>query len=95
MNKLRPVIALVLCGLLAACGLETSDSKGGKAPAGRTFTITPGESATADMEVAMTLAAVGDTIEFTCGYFDLATTLQLINTEDIRIKGCGKDGTVL
>jgi parallel beta-helix repeat protein len=95
MTTLRPAVALILACSLAACGPQTAEDKGTKASAGRTFTIMPGDNATADMEVAMTLAAVGDTIEFTCGYFDLATTLQLINTEDIRIKGCGKDQTVL
>lgn len=86
-------VVVLLVSLLTACG-QTATDKGKPAP-GRVFTITPGENATADMEVAMTLAAVGDTIQFTCGYFDLSTTLQLINTEDIRIRGCGKDGTVL
>jgi parallel beta-helix repeat protein len=97
-NTLRFAVTLaVACagGLLAGCGEGLSADKGRTTTAGRTFTITPGESATADMEVAMTLASVGDTIEFACGYFDLATTLQLINTEDIRIRGCGKDATVL
>jgi parallel beta-helix repeat protein len=88
------VLATVLgAALLGACGQTANDGKARQA--GRTFVITPGENATADMEVAMTLAAVGDTIQFECGYFDLSTTLQLINTEDIRIKGCGKDKTVL
>ena len=62
---------------------------------GRTFTIQPGDSATTDMTVAMVQAAPGDTIEFGCGYFELAATLQIINNEDITIKGCGKDKTVL
>src|SRR5690349_2249763 len=94
----RPaVIAVILAGTLpSACGeTSTETAKDRPVPAGRTFIITPGENATADMEVAMTLASVGDVIQFECGYFDLATTLQLINTEDIRIKGCGKDRTVL
>lgn len=64
-------------------------------PIGRTFTILPGDDATTKMTVAMVLAAQGDTIEFSCGYFELAATLQIINNEDITIKGCGKDQTVL
>lgn len=93
MSRIAFAVAL-LAFLLTACGPQAADDKG-KPSSGRTFVITPGEHATADMEVAMTLAAVGDTIQFECGYFDLATTLQLINTEDIKIRGCGKDRTVL
>lgn len=62
---------------------------------GRTFLITPGATATEDMTVAMVLAAPGDVIEFDCGYFELSSTLQIINTEDITIKGCGRESTVL
>ncbi|WP_372799375.1 parallel beta-helix domain-containing protein [Litorivivens sp.] len=62
---------------------------------GRTFTIQPGDDASTTMAVAMVQAAPGDTIEFGCGYFELAQTLQIINNEDITIKGCGKDQTVL
>jgi parallel beta-helix repeat protein len=87
-------VAVLLASLLTACAETASDTKG-KPSAGRVFVITPGENATADMEVAMTLAAVGDTIRFECGFFDLTTTLQLINTEDFKILGCGKDQTVL
>jgi uncharacterized repeat protein (TIGR03806 family) len=43
----------------------------------------------------MIQAAPGDVIKFDCGYFELTSTLQLINTEDVLIKGCGKDKTVL
>ena len=62
---------------------------------GRTFEIAPGDDATIQMVRAMVQAAPGDVTEFGCGYFELGSTLQLINTEDITIRGCGKDKTVL
>ncbi len=62
---------------------------------GRTFLIEPGADATTDMVAAMIQAAPGDVIEFACGYFELTSTLQLTNTEDVLIKGCGRDKTVL
>jgi parallel beta-helix repeat protein len=37
----------------------------------------------------------GDVIQFDCGFFDLTSTLQVTDTEDVLIKGCGKDKTVL
>ncbi len=63
--------------------------------AGQTFKIEPGATATADMIKAMVTVVPGDTIEFDCGFFDLKTTLQLSNTENITIKGCGRDKTIL
>src|SRR3546814_17243421 len=47
------------------------------------------------MVAAMVQAAPGDTIEFACGYYELTSSLQLTNTEDVLIKGCGRDKTVL
>jgi uncharacterized repeat protein (TIGR03806 family) len=62
---------------------------------GRTYFISPGDSATSDMVAAMVQAGPGDIIQFDCGYFELTSSLQIINNEDITIKGCGKDKTVL
>jgi parallel beta-helix repeat protein len=47
------------------------------------------------MVAAMIQAAPGDVIQFDCGFFDLTSTFQLVNTEDVLVKGCGKDKTVL
>ena len=62
---------------------------------GRTYVIAPGDSATTDMIAAMVEAGPGDIIQFECGYFELTSALQIINNEDITIKGCGRDKTVL
>lgn len=101
--------AWVVClAMLAGCGNGTENSgtggstggttggsSGGVTGDGRTFLIQPGETATRDMIAAMIQAAPGDVIQFTCGYFELTSALQLTNTEDVLIKGCGKDKTVL
>lgn len=100
------VTLILMLGMLSGCnsGIATSVSKiftgddTGTPPKegeGRVFFIKPDENATRDMLVAMVQAAPGDTIEFDCGFFDLTASLQLINTEDVLIKGCGKDKTVL
>lgn len=89
--------------LLAACGNSAAPSGGltSTPPAtpgtttGRKFLIKPNATATSDMVSAMIQAAPGDTIEFDCGYFELTSTFQLTDTEDILVKGCGKDKTVL
>ncbi|HEX4895776.1 MAG TPA: parallel beta-helix domain-containing protein [Solimonas sp.] len=62
---------------------------------GRTYRIKPGANATSEVIAAMVQAAPGDVIEFGCGYYELSTSLQLTDTEDVLIKGCGKDKTVL
>jgi parallel beta-helix repeat protein len=104
-TRLNVAVSLLagLCLLaLAGCG-GGGGGDGGSGPSGsggstgdgRTFRIEPGASATTDMVGAMIQAAPGDVIEFACGFFDLTSTLQLTNTEDVLIKGCGKDGTVL
>ncbi len=63
----------------------------------KVFLIEPGpsEEITSAMLTAIVQARPGDTIEFGCGYFDLAAGLQFIGTENITIKGCGKNKTVL
>ena len=104
MRLFRIPMAMVLAASLAGCGSSTApDLAGGSsAPpppttgaAGRKFLIKPNATATEDMVNAMIQAAPGDTIEFDCGYFELKSTFQLTDTEDVLVKGCGKDKTVL
>ena len=70
---------------------------GGTTPpvSGRTFLIEPGATATTDMIAAMIQALPGDTIQFGCGYFDLTSSFELTHTEDVLVKGCGINNTVL
>ena len=93
------VAATALALLLNACGSSKApDATNPVNPGGatgRTFIIKPGANATTDMIGAMIQAAPGDVIEFDCGYFELTSSLQLTNTEDVLVKGCGKDKTVL
>lgn len=87
----------------ASTGASTGSSTGGSSTggddgigtSGRVFRIKPDSTATAAMTAAMVNVLPGDTIQFDCGYFDLSQTLLITKTEDIRIKGCGKDKTVL
>ncbi|PWN55935.1 parallel beta-helix domain-containing protein [Abyssibacter profundi] len=95
-------IGLIAAGLLAGCGTSSNPGgepvgggDGGEETVGRTFLISPGPEATADMVAAMVQARPKDTIEFDCGYFELDTGFQLTNTEDVLVKGCGIDDTVL
>lgn len=62
---------------------------------GRTFKVSPGPDATQEMVDAMIQLKPGDTLEFTCGFFELDQGLLIQATEDVLIKGCGKDKTVL
>jgi uncharacterized repeat protein (TIGR03806 family) len=62
---------------------------------GKTYSIKPGADATRDMQTAMVQLRPGDVIQFDCGFYDLTSTLQVTDTEDVYIKGCGKDKTVL
>jgi uncharacterized repeat protein (TIGR03806 family) len=73
----------------------TGGTGGSGTQTGRTFTIQPNANATRDMVNAMIQAAPGDIIEFKEGFFELSSTLQLTNTEDVLIKGAGRDKTVL
>ncbi len=103
---LRRTALVLATALLAACG-NSSAPLSGLAPGttapgtdavgttGRKFLIKPNATATEDMVNAMIQAAPGDTIEFDCGYFELTSTFQLTDTEDVLVKGCGKDKTVL
>lgn len=83
-------------------GTSTGSSTGGSTTggddigtSGRVFRIKADSTATATMSTAMVNALPGDTIQFDCGFFDLKATLLITKTEDVRIKGCGKDKTVL
>ncbi|PNE04227.1 hypothetical protein A15D_00006 [Alcanivorax sp. MD8A] len=62
---------------------------------GRTFIISPGDNATEDMVNAMVQLRPKDTLQFECGYFELDQGLLIQATEDVLIKGCGKDETIL
>lgn len=62
---------------------------------GRIFRIEPGDKATDEMVAAMIQLRPGDAIEFGCGYFDLYHGLLIQATEDVEIRGCGKNETVL
>ncbi|HZP11270.1 MAG TPA: parallel beta-helix domain-containing protein [Nevskiaceae bacterium] len=90
-------ISIALALLTTACGSSTPSAitSSASSSTGRTFLIKPGANATSDMVAAMVQAAPGDLIQFDCGFFDLSQSFQLINTEDVRVKGCGKDQTVL
>ena len=94
MNERRSIAVFGLA-LALGLGLGACDSGSNGPPPGRTFRITSGTNATTDMVAAMVQASPGDVLRFDCGYFDLSTTLQVINTEDVRIEGCGRDQTVL
>lgn len=104
----RKSAAVLLSGVMAASLLSGCGNSSGPASgllpgtgnpttptAGRKFLIKPGANATSDMVAAMIQAAPGDVIEFDCGFFDLTSTFQLTDTEDVLVKGCGKDKTVL
>ena len=101
----RGLLLAALClPLLSACGTNSnSEPVGGTPPGGaggstgdgRIFKIEPGPDATSQMIAAMIQAAPGDVIDFGCGFFDLSAALQLTDTEDVLIKGCGRDKTVL
>lgn len=62
---------------------------------GRTFRVEAGPNATHDMVNAMIQLRPGDTLEFDCGFIELEHGLLIQATEDVLVKGCGKDQTVL
>ncbi len=61
----------------------------------RRFVIEPGENASTEALVALIEARPGDIVEFSCGFFEMDTALVLQDVENITIRGCGMDGTVL
>ncbi len=91
------VVALVATFGISGCG-SSSDSNGDGAAAsasGRIFRIEPGPDATTEMVLAMIDVKPGDVIEFSAGYFELSSGLQISNTEDVLVRGQGIDRTVL
>lgn len=62
---------------------------------GRTFFVEAGPDATRDMVSAMIQLRPGDTLEFDCGFIELDHGLLIQATEDVTVKGCGRDATVL
>ncbi|HVT34640.1 MAG TPA: parallel beta-helix domain-containing protein, partial [Nevskiaceae bacterium] len=95
--SLFALVTLAGCGHGGANTTTTTATGGGGdlSTSGRHFVVKPGASATADMVSAMIQAGPGDVIEFGCGYFELTSSLLLSHTEDVLVKGCGKDKTVL
>lgn len=106
----QALAALFIAALLTACGGSSSsadpttqtpvgvpDTPGTDTPppVARTVIIQPGPDATLDALNAFVDARPGDTIEFDCGFFDIESTLLLSNVENILIKGCGVDDTVV
>jgi parallel beta-helix repeat protein len=68
---------------------------GGETPEARHTIIKPGPNASEEAIAAFVSAGTGDIIEFDCGFFDIQSTLLLTHVEDITVKGCGIDKTVL
>lgn len=106
-RSLALVLLAAILGLSGCVGEETpGDDTGDGTPGdgaaaepltgeGRTFLIRPGENATRDMVDAMIQLLPGDILQFDCGYFSLDQGLLIQATEDVLIKGCGMDETVL
>lgn len=88
-------LACVLPVFLLACGGSSDNSTTPGSSDGRVFTIAPGPDATTQMVLAAIDAKPGDVIEFTAGYFELDSTLQLSSTENVLVRGAGIDDTVL
>ena len=100
MNRVIPLFALCLCALLSACLSGGRESQASIAvpdagSSGRLFYIEPGPNATTEMVLASINAKPGDIIEFSAGYFELSSGIQITGTEDILIRGAGRDETVL
>ena len=95
---LRGIFVALTVFLFVACngaGRGEPGSGTGEPSEGRVFVIEPGENATADMVEAMVQVRPKDVIEFTEGYFELTTGLQISSTENILVRGQGIDKTVL
>ena len=81
---------------MAADNAETGSSDGFSGTEdGRVFTVSPGPNATQEMLDAMVQLLPGDVLEFGCGFFELDRGLLLQATEDIVVRGCGMDETIL
>ena len=97
------VIAALCSGFALSACQGGSDPVPGPGPApgqggdgdGRLFRIQPGPEATTQMVLASIDAKPGDVIEFAEGYFELSSGIQITGTEDILVRGAGRDKTVL
>lgn len=74
---------------------DSGVSDGSEQTKGRNITINPGPDATTQALRAFIDARPGDVIEFGCGFFSINKTLQISHTEDVLVKGCGMNKTVL
>ncbi|MDX1668769.1 MAG: parallel beta-helix domain-containing protein, partial [Limnobacter sp.] len=104
--KKTHLAGLLAPALLAACmgggdGTPASSPSGSDngttqaAEVGRVFLIEPGPQATQQMVEAMVQLKPKDILRFDCGFFDLKEGLQITQTEDVVVEGCGKDETFL
>lgn len=107
----QALAALFIAALLTACGGSSSsadpttpdtpvsvpDNPDTETPdtTARTIVIQPGPDASDEALAAANGALPGDIIEFACGFFDINATLLFSNTENVTIRGCGIDETVL
>lgn len=89
------ILAASLVLALAACGGDGGSGSAAAGGEGRVFRIAPGPNASTEMVVAMVQARPRDVIEFGCGYFELNTGFSVNGTEDILVRGCGINKTVL
>ena len=94
-KRIAPALMLAISvSVLSACG-SPGGSGAGPVSTAKSTLIKPGPNATVEAVTAFVEARTGDVIEFDCGFFDISQTLQLTQVEDITIKGCGRDLTVL
>lgn len=100
--SVRQLLIASLSLFLVACG-NNNPVSGPGAPGpdpkpeteGRLFLIEPGPDATTELVLAMIDAKPGDVIEFSEGYFELTSGIQLSSTENVTVRGAGIDKTVL
>lgn len=94
---LRLVFSILLLANLIACsGGDRGTSPGTvDSTEGRLFQIEPGPDATTQMVLAMIDARPKDVIEFGPGYYELDSGMQLTSTENVLIRGAGRDETIL
>lgn len=82
--------------VVAACtGSPSSGNNAAGGSGGKHTMIKAGDDAGTQAITAFVSARPGDVIEFGCGFFDIDSTLLLSHVEDITVKGCGRDKTVL
>lgn len=94
------VSLLSACGGGGGSGSRSGNDGGDTDPPpqfseGRMFEIQPGPNATTEMVAAMIQLRPKDTLAFGCGFFELDQGLLIQATENVLIKGCGRDKTVL